>query len=437
MEQQSNKPIISIGVLFFIFGFITWVCSVLIPYLQLACELNNFQAQLVSFAFYISYFVMALPGGWILKYTGFKKGISLGLFIMMCGSLLFIPGALYRTYPFFLAGLFVQGAGLAILQTAANPYVTVLGPAESAARRMSIMGICNGFAGILAPYILGKIVLDDADAVKTQVEALGTMEKEAALNALASKVMLPYGIIAAALLLLSIWFYKISLPEPEEEKAEENAASAQPDRKSVLQYPQLLLGVVTLFLYVGVEVIAGNTIISYGAWTGIALNTAKFFSSFTLFCMLIGYIIGIICIPRYCSQVQALTVSAVLGIIFSLAAIHTTGVVSVVFIALLGLANSLMWPSIWPLAITGLGRHTKTGSALLIMAIAGGALVPLLYGRLSDVFDPKLAYWIVVPCYIAIGLYALFSRARLKKIKSIAGQTGADHKEVSVALKPE
>ena len=165
------------------------------------------------------------------------------------------------------------------------------------------------------------------------------------------------------------------------------------------------MGVLTLFLYVGVEVMAGDTIISYGAYQGIPLSTAKFFTSFTLVGMIIGYIIGIICIPKYISQQNAMKWFAALGIVFSLAAIITTGYVSVLFIALLGLANSLVWPAIWPLALSGLGKFTKMASSLLVMGIAGGAIIPLCYGALADIINPQHAYWIMVPCYAFIFYY--------------------------------
>ena len=231
MEIQQEKterngkglhPLVIIGALFFVFGFVTWLSSVLIPYLQIACELNNFESYLVAFAFYISYFVMAVPSAWVLKKTGFKKGMAMGLLIVAAGSLIFIPAAMTRTYSVFLFGLFVQGAGLAVLQTASNPYVTILGPKESAARRISIMGICNGIAGALAPVILGAIVLSDADALTGRLKGMDALQKELELNALAQKVMLPYLIITLVLILLAFWVYKSSLPELEEETVEED-----------------------------------------------------------------------------------------------------------------------------------------------------------------------------------------------------------------------
>lgn len=402
------NPLIIVGTLFFIFGFVTWLSSVLIPYLQIACELNNFQSYLVAFAFYISYFIAGIPSGWLLKKTGFKNGLSIGLLLVALGSLLFIPAAIYRLYFVFLLGLFIQGAGLTILQTASNPYVAILGPKESAARRISFMGICNGIAGVIAPIILGAVILSDADALQKKLSRLTATEKTLALNELAGKVIVPYIIITLVLVVLSVLVYFSSLPEvDEEETAADLVKGVQAEKTSIFQFPHLLLGVVILFLYTGVEVIAGNSIIGYGAYYGIPLSTSKFFTAFTLVGMLIGYIIGIICIPRYFSQESALKGSAVLGVVCAVSAILTHGLTSVVFIALLGLANSLIWPSIWPLAIAELGRFTKMGSSLLVMAISGAAVLPLLYGYATDLFNPKLAYLIVIPCYLAIGYYAV------------------------------
>ena len=410
LKGKGMHPLVIIGALFFVFGFVTWLSSVLIPYLQIACELNNFESYLVAFSFYISYFVMAVPSAWLLKKTGFKKGMAVGLLIVAVGSLIFIPAAQARTYTIFLFGLFVQGAGLAVLQTASNPYVTILGPKESAARRISIMGICNGIAGALAPVILGAVVLSDADALIDRLKGMAAGQKEVELNALAQKVMLPYFIITAVLVILAVLVYKSSLPELEEEAVEETtfSSSAVTGKTSIFQFPHLLLGVFALFVYTGVEVIAGNTIISYGSYQGIALSTAKFFTSFTLIGMLVGYLVGIVTIPKYISQENALKLSALLGIVFTLLALLTSGLISVMFIACLGLANSLMWPSIWPLAITGLGKFTKIGSSLLVMAISGAAILPLLYGWLADYSNAQQAYIMVIPCYLIIGWYSVY-----------------------------
>jgi glucose/galactose transporter len=358
---------------------------------------------------------MAVPSAWVLKKSGFKRGMSIGLAVMAVGALIFIPAALTRTYSLFLTGLFVQGTGLALLQMASNPYVTIIGPRESAAKRISIMGICNKLAGAIAPIVLGAIALKDADIIKERIVHLDVVQKAAELDALSSRVILPYIVIVSVLVILSLLVYFSTLPEIDTDKEDEATASANSNKRSVLQFPHLMLGVLALFLYVGVEVMAGDTIISYASYQGIPLSDAKFFTTCTLLAMILGYIIGISTIPKYISQERALQLCAILGVVFALAAIFTEGFTSVLFIALLGLANSLMWPAIWPLAIAGLGRFTKKGSSLLIMAIAGGALLPLLYGRLTDLFNAQKSYWIMVPCYLFILFYALYGHKLRKK----------------------
>ncbi|KHJ38140.1 L-fucose-proton symporter [Pedobacter glucosidilyticus] len=406
-QKSGLNPIFIIGALFFIFGFVTWLNSVLIPYLKIACELNHFQSYLVAFAFYIAYLVMAPVSTKALNVFGFKNGMAVGLVIMAIGALLFIPAAMTRTYNLFLLGLFVQGSGLAILQTASNPYITILGPAESAAKRISIMGICNKLAGAAAPAILGSIILKDTKSFEENLANLSEVAKAAQLDELAARVITPYMAIIAVLVILAFLIYRSSLPEIDTNAEDESVAASNSGKTSVLQFPHLVLGVITLFLYVGVEVIAGDTIISYGLSQGIEPDTATFFTTYTLIAMVVGYILGIICIPKYIKQENALKLCAVLGIAFAMLAIFSSGYNSVLAIALLGLANALMWPAIWPLALNGLGRFTKAGSSLLVMGIAGGAVIPLLYGALADAFNAQQAYWIMVPCYLFIWFYAV------------------------------
>ena len=387
-SKSSNGPLMIIGILFFVFGFITWVNSVLIAFFKDAFQLNNFDSLLVTFAFFISYFVMAIPSSWVLAKTGFKRGMSLGLLSMAIGTLLFIPAAKMANYPMFLFGLFVIGTGLALLQTASNPYVTILGPSESAAKRISVMGICNKVAGILSQFIFGGLFLSS-----------GLVGNEK-LNT----VITPYGIMTVILIILAIWVWFSSLPEVEAEEIKQENDSV---KDSVWSYPNLVLGLVAFFLYVGVEVIAGDTIINYGVSQGFDKDVAKIFTTYTLYGMLVGYIVGILFIPKYLSQQKALNYSAILGIVFSIGTIFFTGFTSVLCLALLGLANALMWPALWPLAIQGLGKFTKLGSALIIMMISGGALLPLLYGKIADqIGDTQKAYMIMIPCYIFIYFYA-------------------------------
>lgn len=406
--SNTNRAIIIIGALFFIFGFVTWLNSLLIPYLEIACELTKFQSFFVTFAFYIAYVVMAPVSTRTLNYFGFKKGMSVALGIMAIGALLFIPAAMSRTYIIFLIGLFIMGSGLAILQTASNPYITIVGPAESAAKRISIMGICNKLAGAIAPILIGFFLqLDKADQLQAELADLSPALRNAELDAMALRVIPPYIGIVVVLLLLGLWVYKSSLPEVDEEEEEEVTTSYAAGKTSVFQFPHVMLGVFTLFLYVGVEVIAGDSIISYGSSQGIPLTTAKFFATGTMVAMVVGYIIGIFSIPKFIKQENALRVSAILGVVFSIIAIFTEGYVSLVFIALLGLANALMWPAIWPLVLADVGKFTKAASSLLVMGIAGGAIVPLMYGALAEEWNPRDAYWIMVPCYLFILYYSI------------------------------
>lgn len=410
MKQNNNYAIIIIGILFFIFGFVTWLNGTLIPFLKMACELKtDTQAFFVTFAFYMAYFFLAIPSSYILKITGFKKGMALGLVVMALGSLLFIPAANSRSFGMFLTGLFIQGAGLSILQTASNPYISILGPIESAAKRISIMGICNKIAGMMSPIVLGYFVLSDADGVKNQLaKATDIVAKNQILDDLASKIVTPYIIMAVILVLLAIMISKSSLPEIEGDE-EESVSIANTNKTSVLQFPHLVLGVVCLFLYVGVEVMAGDAIGTYGQAMGLPLDETKYFTTFTLFTMLAGYVIGIVTIPKYISQQKALAISAILGALFTVGVFATSGYTSIVFIALLGLANALMWPAIFPLAIDGLGKFTKIGSAMLIMGIAGGAILPLVYTMLKDkhIFSNEISFLaVMLPAYLYILYYA-------------------------------
>ena len=419
-----------IGLFFFIFGFVTWLNGILIPFLRTACELNDFQAYFVTFAFYISYFVMALPSSAVLKKTGFKNGMSLGLFIMAVGALIFIPAALARSYTLFLTGLFVEGTGLALLQTASNPYITIIGPRESAAKRISIMGIANKFAGAIAPIILASIILKDSHILDERLaSAADSISRAIILDEMAHRVIMPYIVMSVVLVLLGLLLRLAHLPEVDTDAEDEAIGEANVNKTRIWQFPHLLLGVLALFFYVGVEVIAGDTIIRYGQSLKIPMESAKYYTSLTLVAMILGYLMGIIFIPKYISQGNALKICTILGVVFSLGAILIPAHVSVtmpfvdlvtfkplqlvlpltvLFVALMGLANSLVWPAMWPLAIAGLGRFTKTGSAMLIMAIAGGALLPLAYGKLAVNFSTQTAYWICVPSYLIIMYYAFF-----------------------------
>jgi MFS transporter, FHS family, L-fucose permease len=408
---KTNSAIYIIGVLFFIFGFVTWLNSTLILYLRLVCELKtDVQAFFVTTVFYMSYFLLSMPASYVLRKTGFKRGMAYGLAILGIGALLFVPAASSRSFPFFLTALFIQGSGLSLLQTASNPYISILGPIESAARRISIMGICNKGAGALAPLILGFVLLKGTDGIRQQLETIKDPGARAnLLNELAARVIPPYIIIGIILFIVAFFILRSSLPEIEMEDREQGNKQ-EPDRKNIFAYPHLLLGALCIFLYVGVEVMAGDAIGVYGKSEGMSLETTKNFATYTLTAMLAGYVIGVICIPKRFSQQMGLRVSAILGLIFTTITFFTTGYVAILFIALLGLANALMWPAIWPLAIDGLGKHIKTGAAMLVMGIAGGAVIPQVYAALKS--NPAIGnvhafYYCTLPCYVYILFYAI------------------------------
>ncbi|MFL9831614.1 sugar MFS transporter [Flavobacterium sp. ST-87] len=424
-QQKNNAllPILIISGLFFIFGFVTWINGALIPFMKTINELTSAQSLLVASASYISFVVMALPASYILSKIGYKKGMSLGLFIMGAGALVFIPAAEARTYWIFLAGIFIQGAGMTLLQTASNPYITILGPIDSAAKRIAIMGIANKVAGALGSLIFGAILLSGIDEINEKLTTVSDAEKIQLLDTMADSVVLPYIIMAVVLFILGILIRKAPLPHVEAEPIDESKAG-ETTKSSIFQFPHLWLGVLTLFMYVGVEVIAGDTIIAYGISLGFPAADAKFFTTFTLLAMVLTYVLGVFLIPKYISQALALRASAIIGIVFSFCIVFTTGFTSVLFVAALGIANALVWPAVWPLTLKGLGKFTKTASALLIMAISGGAIIPPLYGKLVDSnkatyiaqgMNEALAtatastkgYWILLPCYVVILYYAI------------------------------
>jgi len=417
-KRQTQVSIFIIGILFFIFGFVSWVNAILIPYFKIACELSHFKAYLVTFAFYISYFIMSVPASYLLQKTGFKKGMMTGFWIMALGAFIFVPAALTRTYEIFLIGLFTIGAGLAVLQTAANPYITVLGPKESAAQRISIMGIFNKGAGILAPLVFAAVILKATDTdLFAQLGSMGLEEKAKALDELVRRVIIPYLCVGTVLVLLGFLVRFSPLPEIDTEHETEELAAANMGKNSILQFPHLVLGAIGIFLHVGTQVIAIDTIIGYANSMQIPLMEAKTFPSYTLAATICGYILGIICIPRFFSQVIALRFCTLLGTVLTLLIIFSSGQVhflghtadiSIWFVVLLGLANSLVWAGIWPLALDELGKFTKRGASVMIMGLCGNAILPLFYGYFADKYDVRTAYWVLLPCYLYLVFYAVY-----------------------------
>ena len=411
--QNNNKnAIIIIGGLFFVFGFVTWLNGPLITYVKLAFGLDtDSKAFMVTTAFYMAYFFLALPSSWILEKTGMKKGMGLGLLVMAVGTFLFGQYATHRNYPMSLVGLFVIGSGLSLLQTASNPYISIIGPIETAARRISIVGLCNKVAGIISPIVLSAFVLKGVNQLEQKViDAPDQTTKDAILNEFAKNIYVPYIIMAVALLIIALLVMRSSLPEikSSESNKQVEAGANEKQKTSIFNFPHLWLGALCIFVYVGVEVMAGDAIGTYGKGFNIPTDETKYYTSYTLAAMMLGYIIGLLTIPKYITQERALKYSAILGILFTLGAFFTHGYISVAFVAALGLANALMWPAIFPMAIKGLGKFTEKGSAILIMGIAGGAIIPKLFASLKEHYNFQLVFLcLMIPCYLFILYFAM------------------------------
>ncbi|KIO51573.1 major facilitator transporter [Flavobacterium hibernum] len=440
IEKRSTIiPMIILTALFFILGFVTWLNGPLIPFFELACELTSSQAYFVTFAFYIAYFVMAIPSSWVIEKVGYKNGISLGLLIIASGAFMFYPAAESRTFILFLIALFIMGTGLAILQTASNPYVVVIGPRESAAARISVLGIANKLAGFVAPLILTALVLSNMqEFTADKIALLDSVSKANALNSLALQLQQPYIYMGLIIVVLALLVKLSPLPEIDlDEDGNITNLSVFEQIKNAFKRPQLVLGVVTLMLYLAAEVLAGDSIGGFGKQLGVYGDEGNFYlklTSFTMSAMVVGYILGITLIPKYLSQVTALKASGALGIILVLSIvlvspkimIQLPGIPSlpivILLVALLGLANALCWPAIWPMALEDLGGYTKIGSAILIMGIIGGAIFPLFYGMITESINAsniangtqavsksgnQIAYLMLLPSYLMILFYAI------------------------------
>ena len=438
-------PMVLMTTLFFLFGAVTNFNDVLMPYLKDVCQLTDLQSSAVQSAFFGAYFLMSLPAGWVLKKLGYQRGIVAGLLVMAVGALLFIPAADSRAFALFLTALATLGAGVTLLQVAANPYVSILGPARGAAARVSVVGVANNFGGSLSPLVGGLVLFGGSVALKARLAALPLQERLAKESQL---VKGPYiGLAVFLVLLAALFFFLVKLPDIEgiSEEAAEEARPMAAGRTSALSFPHLVLGVAAIFVYVGVEVGLGSFLIRYGEAQGIqqlssftqslvrGLNVATNYvgvlfgqqpapidtaAGFTKavgavlvssywFGSLIGRVVGIPLLLKFHNRALLVAVCAA-GTALVGASILSTGETALWLIVLCGLMNSIMWPVIFPLAITGLGPFTKQGSSYLIMAIVGGALIPPLMGWLAT-HGGGLRVAFVVPalCYLYLLFYAL------------------------------
>lgn len=412
---SKKATLISIGIIgtmFFVFGFVSWINAILIPYFKIACELTNFQSYLVAFAFYISYLVMSMPSSYLLKLVGYKRGITIGFWIMALGALLFVPAAYSRNYGIFLIGLFTLGSGLAVLQTVANLYITMIGDKERAAQRISMMGICNKGAGILAPLVFSWAILRPTDSeLFKQIPLMDEVVRAATLDALILRVVVPYTVVAIVLFLIGLFVYFSPLPEIENKEEVQGTES----KSGAFQFPNLVLGAIAIFLHVGTQVVAIDTIINYAGSMGLSLLEAKTLPSYVLTATIIGYLVGIVLIPSVISQKRMLQLCSIVGLVLSILVcvasyqVSWMGLhldISIWFLAMIGVPNALIWAGIWPLALDGLGKYAKQGSALLIMGLCGNAIIPMIYGLVADSHSVRAAYWVLVPCFLYIIFYA-------------------------------
>jgi glucose/galactose transporter len=420
-KRTSLMAMVILGMMFFIFGFTSWINSILVPFFKAGCELTHFQSYLIVFAMYFAYLIMALPAGSMLKRIGYKRGIMLGFFTVALGALTFIPAAWLRSYPLFLLGSFVMGLGSATLQSAANPYVTVIGPLDTTTKRMAIMGICNKLAGMLAPLIFAAVIFTPADDAMFKMLETATMEageKAAMLDELVRRVIVPYAVFAAFLVCVGLAIRYSKLPEIDLAKENKAVAGGEDSTKrSVFDFPYLILGVIAMFFHISTQVVTVDTIVSYAASFGVNMNDAKFFPSATFALVIFGNVLGALLIPKVISQTRVFRICCALGLVLSVGVIWGNFPVSAAgfevgasiwFLVGLGLANSLIYAGIWPLAIRNLGRFTKTGSSMLIMALFGNAVTPLIYGAIVDASGSyKTAYlWILLPCFAYLVWYS-------------------------------
>lgn len=438
-KSTTVKSMIILALLFFVFGLVSWVNTILIPYFELTLQLTRFESYLVTFAFYIAYLIMAIPSSFLLNKVGYKKGMMYGLWCMAIGALLFIPAAYGRVYQVFLLGLFLLGVGLAILQSAANPYVTIVGPIESAAKRMSIVGTGNKLAGVIANLIFAAVVIRQSDRVLMQEIEAGVYtghDLDAALDNLIKGVITPYLILAIALFIFGIVIRYSVLPELDPRMVNKQSEEDEKSRKTIYQYPALILGVVAMFFHIGTQMIALGTSIQYAGTMGESLaGPAQNIPSYTMLLTFLGYFIGIALIPKYLKQRNALLICASINLVLATLIITTSGTVaffgmttdlSLWYLVMMGLPNALLYAGIWPLAINGLGRHTNLGSAFLVMALSGSAIMPIVYNSffelnnltLSRFESMKYAYAILIPCFTYIVWYAAWGY-RIKSWKRV------------------
>jgi FHS family L-fucose permease-like MFS transporter len=423
--QRYTSALSAVTTLFFLWGFITCLNDILIPYLKAIFQLSFAQANLINLCFFGAYFLMSIPAGKLVARVGYKRGMLLGFVVAAIGAFLFYPAAAQRAYGLFLGALFVLASGITLLQVAANPYVAILGPPESASARLTLTQAFNSLGTTLAPLLGSALIL-------SHLPKLDTAASAAAIDVRA--VQLPYLVIGGTLLLISLLLSRVNLPAIVH--ATEDTTTGEHHR-SALQYRHLLLGVIGIFMYVGAEVAIGSHIVSYLSLDSVMPSlepyvksiistlglqglfnpeskeaAAGLMVSFYWFAAMVGRFAGAYFLNKF-SPTKILAFNALSAVLLVVISINTTGAVAMWSLLAVGLMNSVMYPIIFTLAVAGLGRHTEEGSGLLCTAIVGGALVPLLFGYIADQSSLRLALLLPVVCYIYIMWYGLRGSRRV------------------------
>ncbi|GBQ88380.1 glucose/galactose transporter [Acetobacter nitrogenifigens DSM 23921 = NBRC 105050] len=416
------RPVLIMAALFFSIGFVTWLNGPLITFVQVAFSLDDVTAFLVPMCFYLAYFFFPLPATMLSRKIGLRKGLIVALFVMAAGTALFGECVTARFYAGALGGLTVIGAGLSLLQITVNPYVSLLGDHDRAAQRIAIMGTANKFAGILAPMLFAVLVMPHVSEVAASLRSIPAgPERDTILANFAHAVHAPYAAMAGVLVLLAILVARSSLPEI-------SLDAATPTTSGSRAHPLwLVTGVLSMFLYVGVEVLAGDAIGLYGRSFGLSLDVTKYLTALTLAAMMAGYLVGMVVVPRFVTQRRYTVFCCVLGIAFCLlalvaAATSGSGMAPVLCVALLGFANAMILPALFPVVLAEAGADPGTATAFLVMAYSGGAVIPQIFVHLAPRIGVAEAFMaLAIPCYVVIAVWMLAFMARTAETSSPAG----------------
>ncbi|CAH0996154.1 L-fucose-proton symporter [Emticicia aquatica] len=404
MKNKYFVPFVLLTSLFFLWGFAHNLNPILIPHLKKACQLSDFQSSLIDSAFFVAYFVMAIPAGMVMKKYGYKIGIIAGLITFAIGAFLFIPAANTRVFAFFLTALFVIASGLTFLETAANPYMTVLGEPEGATQRLNFAQSFNGLAASIAPKLGGMFILSGVTLSETEIAGMSAEKLNAFLDNEAAAVKMPYIIIGIIVLIVAAILYKTDLPEVTDDGHEVNISGGS---KSIWRHKHLTWGVITQFFYVGAQVCVSSFFIRYLYQTAkIDEKSAANYLAIALFCFMIGRFVGTF-LMKYISPNKLLALYAFFNIILLIIVVLNGGMMSVYGLIGVEFFMSIMFPTIFSLSVQSLGEETKLGSSLVIMSIVGGAIFPPILGKVSDASNIQTAYVVPLICFFVVLYFGL------------------------------